>query len=133
MRHIDSSFQSVDRGPNTDGATMLAGGLNFVAGIWLIASGFILGFANQPTALWNDIVVGIIVLAVAWIRLGNFGSIPNIAWVNLAAGIWLFFSPWILRYADSATPLWNNLILGFIVVLLSAWGLGTAHRRHVAG
>ena len=40
-----------NRGPsNSDGATKTAGVLNVIAGVWLIASGFVLGYANHPAA-----------------------------------------------------------------------------------
>ncbi len=46
--------------------------LNFVFGIWLIVAPFILGYLRAPAvdgsgiiAMWNDIIVGILVLAFA--------------------------------------------------------------------
>lgn len=132
MSSVNSDFRS-GNGSSNDGATKTAGGLNIVAGIWLIIAGFVLGYSNQLTPLWNDIILGIIVLVVAWIRLGNIGAVPGIAWVNLLAGIWLFCSPWILGFANQPTPLWNNIILGILVVVLAAWGLSTSHRRSAMG
>ncbi|NIR58495.1 MAG: SPW repeat protein [Gammaproteobacteria bacterium] len=40
-------------------------------------------------------------------------------WVSLIFGIWLFFSPWILGYADAANAAWNAYILGVAVVIFS--------------
>lgn len=133
MSRVTSGFSAGNGTSNSDGATKTAGTLNIIAGIWIIISSFVLGYANQPTPLWNGIVLGVIVVVVAWIRLGNFGSIPNIAWVNLIAGIWLFFSPWILRFSELSAAVGNNLILGIIVFILSVWGLATSHQRHALG
>lgn len=36
-----------------------------VLGIWLIISPFVLGFANAPTLLWNNIILGALVCIVA--------------------------------------------------------------------
>lgn len=35
-----------------------------LAGIWLIIAPFILGYSTLPQALWNDIILGIIVAVV---------------------------------------------------------------------
>jgi hypothetical protein len=36
--------------------------LNFLLGIWLIISPFVLGYSAFPRATWNDVILGIIVL-----------------------------------------------------------------------
>lgn len=51
-------------------------------------------------------------------------------WVNVAAGAWLFFSPWVLNFYGAAagspvttaiamTAAWNAWVLGAVVFLLS--------------
>jgi len=133
MTRIGSNPASGSNTPNNERATKTAGGLNIVAGIWLVISGFVLGYAHQPAPLWNDIILGIIVLVIAWIRLGNFGTVPGVAWVNILAGIWLFFSPWIVGFVNLPTAMWNNVILGIIVFVLAIWGLATSHHRPAMG
>lgn len=133
MSRVTSGIPSGNGTSSSDGATKTAGALNILAGIWLIISGFVLGYSSHPLPLWNGIVLGVIVIAVAWIRLGNFGSIAGIAWVNLIAGIWLFFSPWILRFAEQSAAVGNSLILGIIVFALSIWGLATSRQSHAMG
>ncbi|HKW80236.1 MAG TPA: SPW repeat protein [Casimicrobiaceae bacterium] len=45
-------------------------------------------------------------------------------WITLLLGIWLFLSPWIVRYVDtSMTASWNGWILGIAVVVFSAIAL----------
>jgi hypothetical protein len=39
--------------------------LNFVLGIWLILAPFMLGFAAIGAAMWNTVIVGLIVLILA--------------------------------------------------------------------
>jgi len=46
-------------------------------------------------------------------------------WVNLVAGAWLFISPWVLKFSGDKTTLWNALIVGALVVILSIWDLNT--------
>ncbi|HEX5470730.1 MAG TPA: SPW repeat protein [Lacipirellulaceae bacterium] len=113
--------------------TKTAGGINILAGIGLIISPFILGYGNLPSATWNDVILGIIVLAVAWVRIANSPAIPGIAWINIIAGVWLFISPWIFQYYQQPTPLWNNLILGVIVFIFAIWGAVASPHRPAAG
>ena len=35
--------------------------VNLVIGLWLILAPFALGFADQPVAMWNQIIVGILI------------------------------------------------------------------------
>lgn len=45
-------------------------------------------------------------------------------WVTLILGIWLFFSPWILRfYPEMPTASWNFFVLGIAFVVFAAFGL----------
>ena len=39
--------------------------VNFLLGIWLILSPFLLGFGAVEAAMWNSVIVGLIVLALA--------------------------------------------------------------------
>lgn len=40
------------------------GWLCVIAGIWLILAPFILGYSANVAALWNDIILGLAILAV---------------------------------------------------------------------
>ena len=86
-------------------------GINSVLGIWLIISPFILGFAGNSVAEWNDIASGV---AVALLALGGA------SWVNVFMGIWLIISPFVLGFAGEPTLLWNNVILGALVGTVAA-------------
>lgn len=48
------------------GQVQIASGLNVAAGIWLIVAPFVLGYSGTARALWNDIILGVIVLALAF-------------------------------------------------------------------
>ena len=40
--------------------------INILAGIWLIIAPFVLGYSNNTTPLWNDIILGIVIAILAW-------------------------------------------------------------------
>src|SRR5438445_7769765 len=83
--------------------------LNVIAGIWMIISPFILVFTNLQTALWNNIIVGVVVLVLAWIRAANPDRLIGLSWLNLVLGLWLIVSPFVLVYGVFPPALvWNN-------------------------
>ena len=44
-------------------------------------------------------------------------------WVNLVFGVWLFFSPWLLKYATVGTASWDAYILGVAIAFFAIWAL----------
>jgi len=99
----------------------IASSLNVIAGIWLIISPFILSFNGLQPALWNTLIVGIIVVILAGIRAGNPTLYVGLSWLNLLLGIWLIVAPFLLMYSGFQVPLWNDIILGIIVGVLALW------------
>lgn len=104
--------------PNRDQA-ITASGLNIIAAIWLVLSPFILGFGGTALAT-NAIVVGIVVGVLALIRVFSPLSTGWLSWINAIAGLWLIIAPFSIGYLGLAA-LWNSLILGLIVLVLSLW------------
>lgn len=44
-------------------------------------------------------------------------------WINLALGVWLFFSPWLLYYTGVGLAAWQAYFLGGAIFLFSLWAL----------
>ncbi|KKT89080.1 MAG: hypothetical protein UX26_C0024G0003 [Parcubacteria group bacterium GW2011_GWC1_45_9] len=42
-------------------------------------------------------------------------------WAIVVLGVWLFISPWVLGYASINLMLWNNLIIGGLVIIFALW------------
>jgi hypothetical protein len=103
-----------------------ASGLNVIAGLWLIISPWVLGFASYDGRMaGNDVIFGIIVAVLAAIRAYRAQGTQWLSWINVIIGIWLFISAFVFATANLAVPFWNNVILGVIVAVLgiiSAWG-----------
>src|SRR5579871_5878560 len=99
----------------------VASTLNILAGLWLIISPFILAFSSLPIALWDTLIVGIVVVILAWIRAANPERMVGLSWINILLGLWLIISPFVLNYSDAVRASWNDVILGIIVLVLGAW------------
>lgn len=100
-----------------------ARGLNVLAGIWLIISPYVLGFSGSMAAT-NAIIVGIIVGVLALIGATSPESVLWTSWINIVLGVWMIISPFILGFTGGAVVI-NSIILGIIVIALSAWGSST--------
>jgi SPW repeat len=119
-------------------------GINIVAGLWLIIAPFVLGYDEIQAALWNDVVVGIIVAAFAVARVARPLMNPSLSWINAVLGLWLIVAPFVLAYggqiealaAEGAvggaqTAMWNDVIVGVIVLVLGAWSALSSRGRTV--
>ena len=102
------------------GASMTAGPswLNILLGIWVIISPLVVQFAQLPAAMWNNVIVGIVIAVLAIIRT----STPRQAgwsWVNVILGIWMIISPFALGVMTTAIVS-NNIILGIVIALIAS-------------
>lgn len=99
-------------------------GIDIVAGIWLIAAPFILGYSSLTNALWNDVAIGVVVGVLSVIRVSNQGIHNTVtSWLSVIAGVWLIASPFIIGYSViSATAMANDIILGVIVAVFALSG-----------
>jgi hypothetical protein len=92
-------------------------------GAWLILSPWAVGFAGSLLPMANFVVVGVLLVAA------GVGAIlvPKAweEWVEVALGVWLIASPWLLGFAEMQMPMQNALFTGLAVLVLSLWVLGT--------
>ena len=121
-------------------------GINIVAGLWLIVAPFVLGHQGIQAALWNDVLVGIIVAAFAVARVARPLMNPSLSWINAVLGLWLIVAPFALGYGRAVeaealaaegvvgaapTAMWNDIIVGVIILVLGAWSALSARGRTV--
>lgn len=115
---------------NTMAAT--ASGINILAGIWLIIAPFILRYSGTSYSR-NDITIGIIVGIIALIRFFSPNTTNWLSWVNVILGLWLIIAP-LFFGAGITASIWNDVIVGIIIVAMSIWSTSSAsqsHRPHV--
>ena len=90
---------------------------NLVLGVWLILSPWLLGFSGTPAAMWNAVLVGVVVglMALMHLRGGPMWE----EWVSVVLGVWLLLSPWILGISGMGNAMWNAVIVGLLVGALA--------------
>lgn len=108
---------------NINQTAKVASGVNVLLGLWLIAAPWVLAYSH-PRAVWNDVVVGIILIVLAAFKALKPVRLVWLSWANLALGIWLFIAPFVLQYGQNVVSgvnrgLWNDLVVGIFVIVLS--------------
>ena len=86
--------------------------INLVLAVCLFISPWVVGFAVEGTPTWNAWIVAVLLGVLAIGTLTVFAEWEE--WANLALGLWLIISPWILRFAASMTATWTHLIMGVL-------------------
>lgn len=89
---------------------------------WLISHHMAINLENSVN--WNAWVVGGIVAVSAGMALQELE--PWEEWVNLVVGVWFVLSPWIFGYAGESTLMWNSVIVGAVIAVLSAISIPVA-------
>ncbi len=99
-----------------------------VGGVWELLAPFILSYSQTKTAMWDAIIIGIVLVVLgAWAGLANeVGTVKALSWVNAVLGLWLVIAPFILAYSGVAAAMWNDIIVGIIVLVLGVWAAQTA-------
>lgn len=97
-----------------------AGLINLIAGLWLIVAPFLLGYSDLAVAVWNDVVIGIIVALLAIVSLAARPRNEMLSWLDYLPGIWLLIAPFLLMYGNNAATA-NDMLVGIIVIGASAW------------
>ena|SRR5689334_18028766 len=111
-----------------------ASGLNLIAAIWLIISPFVLTFSQVPSALWNNVIVGIAAAIIAIVRL-NATDQTGWSWANVLLGVWTIISPWALGFSVNGAEnlgfnsalVWNNVVTGAVIAFLAVMSMMGGH------
>jgi hypothetical protein len=110
-----------------DGGARTGTTLNIILGLWLIIAPFVLGFNSMMGAMWNSIIFGVIVLALAVVGEYNVSETWS-RWINAVIGLWIVVSPFFMGFASDAGLMWNNIIVGLLIIIFSGWSISMASR-----
>jgi len=100
-------------------STRTHGIVDYLMGLVLIVSPFVLGFANGGAAQWVPIIIGVAMIGIALLtkfEVAVLRIIPMPAHLTMdfLAGTLLAVSPWLFGFAD--VVFWPHLILGLLEI-----------------
>ena len=102
--------------------------IDFVLGIWLIISPFVLGFRMMSgRATIDDVIFGILIAAFSlWtaFKLTKFAG-----WLLGLFGLWIVIAPFVLSTHTVAKVTPNDMIVGIIVLILAIIRTAAGSRR----
>lgn len=109
------------------GQVKTASGLVVLSSLWLIISPWVLSFAGS-TGMWDAAVVGILGLALAWIRYANPLGTSGLSWLVVLLGIWLVASTFVFGWAGLMRVFWDFTIVGAVYMVFGLWSAVTRDR-----
>lgn len=108
--------------------------LGLALGIWLIASPWVLGFAEvEPAGMWTKLLAGITLCALSLIELDS--ADPLIYWLVLALAAVLVVAPFALGYHTHVPALASQLVVAVaaaVIAVLSLRSIRGHGRRHAS-
>lgn len=97
-----------------------ASGLDFLAGVWLFISPFVLMIQHVKLSTASDVLGGLVIALMAVYRFFNPTFNRGVSWLVFVAGIWILICPFACQFAWNRTALINNVVLGIVVMILSS-------------
>lgn len=109
-----------------------ADGLTVLAGLYLAASAWIVGFSDSASLAITNLIAGVVVAALAVGFTSAYGRIHGVAFTIPVLGLWMIVAPWVVVGVTTTTPMiWSNVLGGAAVLAfsLTVMALGMM-RRH---
>jgi len=100
------------------GLIRVLGLIDVVAGLWLLAAPFVLGYPHaypHQRALLNDLVIGALVSLLALLHLLQWNNARWASRVVLALGLWLLFN-YRLDPTISSAAFVSDLVTGIVIL-----------------
>jgi hypothetical protein len=91
---------------------------DLLLGLAVLASPWLLGFAEVPAPMWNAVIVGVAIVLLSAFAIAHLE--PWEEWLNIALGLWLIVSSWVLDYGAAHKALACHVGLGLLITLLAA-------------
>ena len=99
---------------------------DWIFGLWLLLSPWVLRFESDPTATVGTVMAGILVIRTEVVILTLFRWWEE--WVNFALGVCVAVSPWVLGM-DDQKPQANLAIVGTLIAALALYEVRSSRQR----
>jgi hypothetical protein len=92
-------------------------------GLWEVLAPYFLGYSVATIPTWNAYIAGAVLIVLAvWAAFSEQVRLDrNLEWINAVVGVWLILAPFILGYSAIVAALWNDIIVGVVVIVLATW------------
>lgn len=94
---------------------------------WTVGWGF--GSNDINVVMWNFTMIGAVVIFDSIVALRHIRVWAE--WLSLFMGALLIFSPFLLVYYNNSFFLWNSIVFGVAITILSALAIPIAEKQHM--
>lgn len=101
--------------------------LGIGAGAWLLVSPWALGYAEHFGPTLNALLLGCALISLEMLNLDEHQNLEE--WMDIAAGLWLVVSPFILGFWALVPASVNALSVGLVSIALAAWALSSLDEK----
>jgi SPW repeat-containing protein len=96
-------------------------------GAWLLVSPWLLGHADHYPATINALLVGCVLVFTELLNLDAHENAEE--WLDLAAGLWLVASPWVLGFSALTAAALNAMAVGLLTLLFAGLALSSIDEK----
>ncbi|MGH3520150.1 MAG: SPW repeat protein [Haloechinothrix sp.] len=98
-----------------------------VLGVVLILSPLV--FDTSTTAMWTMVILGALIALDGLASLAMPGMVYG-EWAQMALGVLLFISPWVMGYTGFTSASWMSWIVAILTIAVGAAALPVATAAH---
>lgn len=91
---------------------------DLMLGLAVLLSPWLFGFVEVPAPMWNAVIVGTAIVVLSAFAIAHLE--PWEEWLNIALGIWLIVSSWLLEYGAAHKAIACHVGLGLLITFLAA-------------
>jgi hypothetical protein len=105
-------------------------GVNFLLGLALFLSPFVLGFSTESAAAYNAHIIGALIAIFAIATILTFQAWEE--WINAVLGLWLVLAPWVLGFTGHEAAKLTHVLIGVATLVLAVWALRDHETGHLS-
>ncbi len=99
--------------------------INLLLGVWLMISPFVLRelYPKVFRVTWEDLILGFLIAVFSFARLLSRQNQEILLsdWAVTTIGLLTLLNPLLYNYYGVTLAVWNNLVVGALIVLLAAF------------
>lgn len=99
--------------------------LTAVLGVALGIAPFLLGYRDQPVAMWTSIVLGVVVAILSLIEAMDERAHKWENWAVGAAGLLAIIAPFAFGFTTLTMAMWVTIGFGLLVLLIAGYEVFT--------
>ncbi len=99
--------------------------LTAILGLALGVAPFVMGYSNNPAAMWTSIVLGVVVIVLSALEAIDEHARKWEYWALGAAGVLAVIAPFVFGFTTITYAFWIMIGFGVLMILISGYEVFT--------